>query len=104
MKIAKAIIGAAAAAAVPGMLFLGAGAAHADRTVTATQACDQIVPGTKPIQFGVFGTELACVFWGGPNVEYPLGGETLRQAMDRVYPGSFQVNPANPWSDWIIPG
>ena len=78
-------------------------AAHAERTLTATAACGELLPGGKPIQFGFFGTEISCVIYGPQNVEHPMGDETLRQAMGRVYPGSYQVSPADPWSAWVVP-
>ncbi len=85
-----------------GAALVVAPVAHADRTLTPTQACQELVPGTGPINFGFFGTELSCVYWG-PPVTHPMGGETLRQAMARVYPGSYSVNPVDIWSDWVIP-
>ena len=74
---------------------------HADRTVTAVQACSEILPGSRPRQL-TLPIELTCL--DPAVVATPLGAETLPTAMARVFPGSYRVNPANRWSDWVIPG
>jgi hypothetical protein len=76
--------------------------AHADRTVTATQACAEAIPGSIPVQLTF---ELSCQ---DPDVwkrQGTLPGtEAMPALMARVFPGSYRVNPANRWSDWVIPG
>lgn len=89
------------ATALAGATLAMAPMAHADRTLTATQACQEINPGTKPISYGIFNNEVTCVV---PSQGTPPGAETLRAEMARVFPGSYQQNPADPWSAWVIPG
>ncbi|WP_156661513.1 hypothetical protein [Mycobacterium sp. 852002-51163_SCH5372311] len=75
--------------------------AHADHTVTATQACAEALPGSIPVQLTF---ELSCQ---DPDVwkrQGTLPGtEAMPALMARVFPGSYRVNPANRWSDWVIP-
>ena len=76
--------------------------AHADRTLTAQHACSEAIPGSVPIQLTF---ELSCQ---NPDVWKRqgtlLGTEPMPAVMARVFPGSYRVNPANRWSDWVIPG
>ena len=85
-------------AAVPLIL---APSAHADRTVTAGQACAEAIPGSIPVQLTF---ELSCQdpeVWRGQGT-LP-GTEPMPLVMARSFPGSYRVNPANRWSDWVIP-
>lgn len=74
---------------------------HADHTVTATQACGEALPGSIPVQLTF---ELSCQ---DPEVwkrQGTLPGtEAMPALMARVFPGAYRVNPANRWSDWVIP-
>ena len=76
--------------------------AHADRTVTAKEACAEAIPGSIPVQLTF---ELSCQ---NPDVWRRQGTvpgtEPMPALMARVFPGSYRVNPANRWSDWVIPG
>jgi hypothetical protein len=91
-----------AGVAVAGAALAPAPIAHADRTVTAKQACAQAIPGSIPIQLTF---ELSCQ---NPDVwkrqGTTPGTEPMPVLMARVFPGSYRVNPANRWSDWVIPG
>ena len=76
--------------------------AHADRTVTATQACAEALPGSIPVQLTF---ELSCQDADVWKRQGTLPGtEAMPALMARVFPGSYRVNPANRWSDWVIPG
>lgn len=88
-----------AAVAVAALVL--APAAHADRTLSATQACGEIAPGTRPHMLGV--TDLVCLTPEQLSQGTPPGAESLRSAMARVFPGSYQLNPADRWSDWVVP-
>jgi hypothetical protein len=91
-----------AGVALAGAAWVFAPIAHADRTVTAKQACAEAIPGSIPVQLTF---ELSCQ---NPDVwkrqGTPLGTEAMPAVMARAFPGSYRVNPANRWSDWVIPG
>lgn len=93
----KLLTGVALAAAA----LILAPAAYADRIVTAGQACAEAIPGSIPVQLTF---ELSCQ---NPDVwkrqGTPAGTEPMPALMARVFPGSYRVNPANRWSDWVIP-
>ena len=76
--------------------------AHADRTVTASQGCSEAIAGSIPVQLTF---ELSCQ---DPDVWKRQGTvpgtEPMPALMARVFPGSYRMNPANRWSDWVIPG
>jgi hypothetical protein len=90
-----------AGVALVGATLVLAPIAHADRTVSAVQACSEVLPGSRPRQL-TLPIELTCL--DPAVVATPLGAETLPMAMARVCPGSYRVNPADRWSDWVIPG
>ncbi|BDB44542.1 MULTISPECIES: hypothetical protein [Mycobacterium] len=90
-----------ACAALAGAAVTFAPSAHADRTVTASEACAEAIPGSIPVQLTF---ELSCQdpeVWKRQGTV--PGTEPMPVLMARVFPGSFRVNPANRWSDWVIP-
>lgn len=72
--------------------------ARAERTVTVAQACSELLPGSVPVQLS---SEVSCqdpqIATRGPWTK-PLPTE-----MALVFPGSYRANPADQWSDWVIP-
>lgn len=86
---------------IAGAVLTLAPTAAAERTVTATQACAEAMPGSIPVQLTF---ELSCQdpeTW--KRVGTLPGTEAMPALMARVFPGAYRVNPANRWSDWVIP-
>lgn len=106
--IAKRAVGATVIGAViSGATVIGATVAlapfaRADVTLTSEQACQAIRPGT--LAYNLYMTELVCMTRDEASRGTPFGAESLRAAMARVFPGSYQTNPADRWSSWVIPG
>lgn len=86
-----------------GMSFVAGTPAHAERTLTVKQVCSELQEGSYPISFGFFSSDVTCVVQGPSNYIAVTPGEGLKSVMPRRYPGSYQVNPVSPWSDWVIP-
>lgn len=77
--------------------------AHADQTRSVKDICTELQPGSYPISFGFLSSDVTCVVQGPSNYTHVTPGEGLKSVMPRIHPGSYQVEPANPWSDWVIP-
>lgn len=73
---------------------------HADTTMTATEICDHVAPGTPP-KVNPFTHSTAC-----SNALVPglfMAAPTIQNWMAANYVGSYPADPNNPLSDWIIP-
>lgn len=93
----------AIAAAAAGAALTLAPLAQADQTVTVQQACGMLQVGTQPYSYG--NKHIACVTPEAYEVgEYPKETQALQSEMHSRFPGSHQVDPNDPWSDWVIPG
>ncbi len=78
--------------------------AHADSRITASQICSEMHPRWIPMK-AAFRDEGVCTVSGtliaGSKIlqtDHPIN-----QWMQIRYPGSYQANPQDPLSDWIIP-
>jgi hypothetical protein len=94
-------------AAVAASALVVAPQAHADPTMTVGQICAESAPGYIPMTV-VAAPELSC---GDPNYWRSTGTvpglfiappPSISRVMDRIHPGSYPVDPANPWSDWVV--
>jgi hypothetical protein len=81
--------------------------AHADRIVNVWDLCNGYKPGSVPM---IAGFTLGAVYCSTPGT-IPLQGlsdstEGYVKAgtLPGLPPGSFRVNPFDPFSDWVIPG
>lgn len=90
------------AATTLGASLLLAPVAHADQTITAAAICDQMTPGLVPMMAPLQPFAICAP----PGTMLPGFMGTIRPIysyMDNRYQGSYQVNAADPFSDWIIP-
>lgn len=84
-----------------------AATAHADRVVTVQELCNAYKPGFVPM---LTGFTLGAVYCSAPGT-IPLQGlsdSTEGYVKPGMLPGlppeSYQVNPLDPFSPWVIPG
>jgi hypothetical protein len=81
--------------------------AHADRVVNVWDLCSGYKPGSVPM---IAGFTLGAVYCSKPGY-LPLQGlsdsnegRVMAGNLPGLPAGSFQVNPFDPFSDWVIPG
>jgi hypothetical protein len=80
---------------------------HADRTVSVNDLCNGYKQGYVPM---IAGFTLGAVYCSAPGT-LPLqglsdsnAGRVMAGNLPGLPPGSYQVNPFDPFSDWVIPG
>jgi len=81
--------------------------AHADRVVGVHELCNAYKPGTVPM---LAGFTLGAVYCSAPGT-IPLQGLSDSTegyvkpgTLPGLPPGSYKVNPFDPFSAWVIPG
>jgi hypothetical protein len=81
--------------------------AHADRVVSVNDLCNGYKPGHVPM---IAGFTLGAVYCTAPGT-LPLqglsdgnAGRVMAGNLPGLPPGSYQVNPFDPFSAWVIPG
>ena len=81
--------------------------AHADRVVTVNDLCNGYKPGYVPM---IAGFTLGAIYCSAPGT-LPLQGLSdstegyvKPETLPGLPPGSYRVNPFDPFSDWVIPG
>jgi hypothetical protein len=103
------VVAACAAGVVGGaMLSLSdVPAARADRIVNVYDLCNGYKPGYVPaVTIGTLG-ELKCIAPGSIPValaDDSVQGRIAPGAVPGLPPGSYRMNPFDPFSDWVIPG
>ena len=81
--------------------------AHADRIVNVWDLCNGYKPGSVPM---IAGFTLGAVYCSAPGTLPMQGlsdsaeGYVKAGNIPGLPPGSFRVNPFDPFSDWVIPG
>lgn len=94
-------------AAVAASTLVLAPQAHADITMTVQRICSESATGFIPMTV-IASPQLACGdpnYWGhagrvpGLFIAAPA---SISRVMDRIHPGSYPVDPANPRSDWVV--
>ena len=76
--------------------------AHADQTISAAAICDQMTPGWVPMMAPL--QPLAICAPAGTFLPGFMGTiHPINQYMGQKFQGSYPVNGADPFSDWIIP-
>lgn len=108
--VAALLLTAGAAFAALGVQTLHASIvpqAHADSVVTVNDLCNGYKPGYVPM---IAGFTLGAVYCSAPGT-LPLqglsdsnAGRVMAGNLPGLPPGSYQVNPFDPFSDWVIPG
>jgi hypothetical protein len=81
--------------------------AHADRVVSVNELCNAYKPGYVPM---LAGFTLGAVYCSAPGT-IPLQGLSDSTegyvkpgTLPGLPPGSYKVNPFDPFSAWVIPG
>lgn len=90
--IRTALVATAVSGMAVGGLLLAPGAAAAE-TITVHELCEDLRPHMK------IGVGLTC----STSPSQFVGGTPVVQRAAQ-YPGAYPVDPANPWSDWVLPG
>jgi hypothetical protein len=82
--------------------------AHADRVVSVNDLCNVYKPGYVPMVAAFTIGEIICVapayFNPLPGLNDSNAGRVKPGNLPGLPPGSYRVNPFDPFSDWVVPG
>jgi hypothetical protein len=82
--------------------------AHADRVVSVNDLCNGYKPGYVPMVAAFTMGEIICVAPGYfnplPGLNDSNEGRVKPGNLPGLPPGSYRVNPFDPFSAWVIPG
>jgi hypothetical protein len=108
----QAIVAASAAVLfsfVPVLQLSAAPLAHADHTVSVYDLCNNYKPGYVPAIAGFTLGGVRCTTLAGvglsaivPPDDSSTGG-LIAPGFPGLPPGSYKVNPVDPFSDWVVP-
>jgi hypothetical protein len=106
-RLVAAVGGVFIGGALAASQFAVAPLAWGDRIVNVNDLCNDYKTGyVAAITIGTFG-ELKCVAPGSISValaDDSLTGRVTPGGLPGLPPGSYKVNPFDPFSDWVIPG